>query len=102
MSKQFHLTQEIMMIAEGRSYSVQYTNILTYIYMSSAVSRHSDPVTLTISTCPVEEGAACVHVNASTSYCVNGTEAETGGMSGQGCVRERLSESHNKRFEDSL
>lgn len=45
VSKQFHLAQEIVVSGLGRSYSVQYTYILTYIYMSSAVSRHSDSYT---------------------------------------------------------
>lgn len=45
VSKQFHLAQEIVVSVLGRSYSVQYTYILTYIYMSSAVSRHSDSYT---------------------------------------------------------
>lgn len=45
VSKQFHLAQENVVSVLGRSYSVQYTYILTYIYMSSAVSRHSDSYT---------------------------------------------------------
>lgn len=49
-----------MMIVVGRSYFVQYTYILTYIYihMSSAVSWYSDTVTLTISTCPDRRGSS--------------------------------------------
>lgn len=52
------LSSSIMKIVVGRSYSVQHTYILTYIYMSSAVSRHSDTVTLTMSTCPDRRGSS--------------------------------------------
>lgn len=77
VSKQFHLAQEIVMSVVGRSCSVQYTYILTYIYMSSAVSRHSDSDTHNIRVSRSKRGAAALHSNASTRYCFNGAEAET-------------------------
>lgn len=43
VSKRVRLTLEITMIVAGSSSSVQYTYLVTYIYMGSAVS--SDTVT---------------------------------------------------------
>lgn len=88
VSKQFHLTHEIMTVV-GRSYSVQYTYILTYIHIHELW--HIDTVTQYPRVLIEEAAAVLMHQPVTVLMVLR----QRRGGSGQGCVQEPTSQYKN-------